>query len=96
VLVRDRLPVPIVGGAGEYGYESFRPLISWHALDIYQVDLARKWFIVATSLRWLSTCRDAFLFENYAEDSLPTSALTLKLSWRTLAGFTFPKLQDSA
>ncbi len=93
--LRDRSPVPIAAGEGECGRESFRPLIDRHALDVYQVDLARNGFTdasyiksrveeigarlcnhcyttavtVAASLQWLSTYRDAFLFEDCVEDS---------------------------
>jgi len=93
--LRDRSPVPIAAGEGECGRESFRPLVDRHALDVYQVDLARNGFTdasyirsrveeigarlcnhcyttpvtVAASLQWLSTCRDAFLFEDCVEDS---------------------------
>ncbi len=93
--LRDRSPVPIAAGEGECGRESFRPLVDRHALDVYQVDLARNGFTdasyiksrveeigarlcnhcyttpvtVAASLHWLSTCRDAFLFEDCVEDS---------------------------
>jgi L-rhamnonate dehydratase len=93
--LRDRSPVPIASGEGECGRESFRPFIDAHALDVYQVDLARNGFTdamyirqrveevgarlcnhcytspltVAASLHWLSTCRDAFLFEDCVEDS---------------------------
>jgi L-alanine-DL-glutamate epimerase-like enolase superfamily enzyme len=95
VWLRDRSPVPIAAGEGECGRESFRPLIDRHALDVYQVDLARNGFTdaayiksrveesggrlcnhcyttpvtVAASVQWLSTCRDAFLFEDCVEDS---------------------------
>ena len=95
VWLRDRSPVPIAAGEGECGRESFRPLIDRHALDVYQVDLARNGFTdasyiksrveeigarlcnhcyttpvtVAASLHWLSTCRDAFLFEDSVDDS---------------------------
>jgi L-rhamnonate dehydratase len=95
VWLRDRSPVPIAAGEGECGHESFRPLIDRHALDVYQVDLARNGFTdaayirrrveeigarlcnhcytsaitVAASLQWLSTCRDAFLFEDCVEAS---------------------------
>jgi len=95
VWLRDRSPVPIAAGEGECGRESFRPLIDRHALDVYQVDLARNGFTdasyiksrveeigarlcnhcyttpvtVAAGLHWLSTCRDAFLFEDCVEDS---------------------------
>ena len=94
VWLRDRSPVPIAAGEGECGRESFRPLIDRHALDVYQVDLARNGFTdaayirsrveqigarlcnhcytsaltVAASLQWLSTCREAFLFEDCVED----------------------------
>jgi L-alanine-DL-glutamate epimerase-like enolase superfamily enzyme len=93
--LRDRSPVPIAAGEGECGRESFRPLIDRHALDVYQVDLARNGFTdasyiksrvqeigarlcnhcyttavtVAASLHWLSTYREAFLFEDCVEDS---------------------------
>ncbi len=93
--LRDRSPVPIAAGEGECGRESFRPLIDRHALDVYQVDLARNGFTdaayiksrveeiggrlchhcyttpvtVAASLHWLSTCREAFLFEDSVADS---------------------------
>ncbi len=95
VWLRDRSPVPIAAGEGECGRESFRQLIDRHALDVYQVDLARNGFTdatyirsrveeiggqlcnhcyttpitVAASAQWLSTCRDAFLFEDCVEDS---------------------------
>jgi len=95
VWLRDRSPVPIAAGEGECGRESFRPLIDRHALDVYQVDLARNGFTeasyirsrveeigsrlcnhcyttpitVAASLHWLSTCRDAFLFEDCVDES---------------------------
>ena len=94
VWLRDRSPIPIAAGEGECGRESFRPLIDRHALDVYQVDLARNGFTdasyirsrveeigarlcnhcytsplsVAAGLHWLSTCRDAFLFEDCVED----------------------------
>ncbi len=44
VWLRDRSPVPIAGGEGECGKASFKPWIDRHALDIYQVDLARCGF----------------------------------------------------
>jgi L-alanine-DL-glutamate epimerase-like enolase superfamily enzyme len=95
VWLRDRSPVTIAAGEGECGREAFRPLIDRHAVDVYQVDLARNGFTdaayirarveeiggrlcnhcyttpvtVAASLHWLSTCRDAFLFEDCVEDS---------------------------
>lgn len=93
--LRDRSRVPIAAGEEECGRESWRPLIEAHALDVYQVDLARNGFTdgdyikqrvqeigaklcnhcytspvtAAASLHWLSTCRDAFLFEDCVEDS---------------------------
>lgn len=110
--LRDRSPVPIAAGEGECGRESFRPLIDRHALDVYQVDLARNGFTdasyirsrveeigarlcnhcyttpvtVAASLQWLSTCRDAFLFEDCVEDSplrheLTNETVQAKDSW---------------
>jgi L-rhamnonate dehydratase len=92
--LRDRSPVPIAAGEGECGRDAFRPLVDRHALDVYQVDLARNGFTeasylksrveqigarlcnhcytsavnVAAGLHWLSTCRDAFLFEDCVED----------------------------
>ncbi len=92
--LRDRSPVPIAAGEGECGRDAFRPMIDRHALDVYQVDLARCGFTdaayikqrvqqigarpcnhfytsavnAAAGLHWLSTCRDAFLFENCVED----------------------------
>ncbi len=95
VWLRDRSPVPIASGENECGREAFRPFIDRHAMDVYQVDLARNGFTdasyirnrveevgarlcnhcytspvtVAASLHWLSTCRDAFLFEDCVEDS---------------------------
>ena len=104
VWLRDRSPVPIAAGEGECGRESFRPLIERHALDVYQVDLARNGFTdaayiknrveesggrlcnhcytspitVAASLHWLSTCRDAFLFEDCVEDSPLRNELTVE------------------
>jgi len=95
VWLRDRSPVPIAAGEGECGREAFRPLIDRHALDVYQVDLARNGFTeaayirrrveeigarlcnhfytsavtAAASLHWLSTCREAFLFEDCVEQS---------------------------
>lgn len=93
--LRDRSPVPIASGEGECGRAAFRPWIDQHALDVYQVDLARNGFTeaayirqrveevgarlcnhcyktpisVAACLHWLSTCRDAFIFEDCVEDS---------------------------
>ena len=112
VWLRDRSPVPIAAGEGECGRESFRPLIGRHALDVYQVDLARNGFTdasyiksrveeigarlcnhcyttpvtVAASLHWLSTCRDAFLFEDCVDDSplrreLTTETVQAKDGW---------------
>jgi L-rhamnonate dehydratase len=104
VWLRDRSPVPIAAGEGECGREAFRPLIDRHALDVYQVDLARNGFTeasylrrrveeigarlcnhcytsavtVAASLHWLSTCRDAFVFEDCVEDSPLRHELTLE------------------
>jgi len=102
--LRDRSPLPIAAGEGECGRESFRPLIDRHALDVYQVDLARNGFTeaayirdrveeigarlcnhcytspitVAASAHWLSTCRDAFLFEDCVEDEPLRNELTLE------------------
>jgi L-rhamnonate dehydratase len=102
--LRDRSPVPIAAGEGECGREAFRPLIDRHALDVYQVDLARNGFTeaaylrarieeigarpcnhfytsavtAAASLHWLSTCRDAFLFEDCVEDHPLRHQLTLE------------------
>ena len=95
VWLRDRSPVPIAAGEGECGRAMWKPWIERHALDIYQVDLARNGFTdsdyvrqrveesggrlcnhcyktpisVAACLHWLSTCRDAFVFEDCVEDS---------------------------
>lgn len=95
VWLRDRSPIPIAAGEGECGRAAFKPWIDRHALDVYQVDLARCGFTdskyiaervqesggrlcnhcyktpisVAACLHWLSTCRDAFLFEDCVEDS---------------------------
>ncbi|MDB6094419.1 MAG: enolase superfamily enzyme related to L-alanine-DL-glutamate epimerase [Verrucomicrobia bacterium] len=95
VWLRDRSPVPIAAGEGECGRAAFRPWIDRHALDIYQVDLARNGFTdslyirerveeigarlcnhcyktpisVAACLHWLSTHKNAFLFEDCVEDS---------------------------
>ncbi|MCC7476015.1 MAG: mandelate racemase/muconate lactonizing enzyme family protein [Pirellulales bacterium] len=49
--LRDRSPVPIAGGEQECGRESWRPLIDRHALDIYQLDLARNGFTEANYIR---------------------------------------------
>ena len=51
VWLRDRSPVPIAAGEGECGRESFRPLIERHALDVYQVDLARNGFTDAAYIK---------------------------------------------
>ena len=87
--------MPIAAGENECGRNSMRPFIDRHALDVYQIDLARNGFTdaayirarveeigarlcnhcyttpitVAASVHWLSTCRDAFLFEDCVEDS---------------------------
>lgn len=102
--LRDRSPVPIAAGEGECGRESFRLLVDRHALDVYQVDLARCGFTdaayiknrveeigarlcnhcytspvnVAAGLHWLSTCRDAFLFEDCVEESPLRHELTVE------------------
>ena len=44
VWLRDRSPVPIAAGEGECGRGAFREWIDRHALDVYQVDLARNGF----------------------------------------------------
>lgn len=44
VWLRDRSPVPIAAGEGECGRAAFKPWIDRHALDVYQVDLARNGF----------------------------------------------------
>lgn len=44
VWLRDCSPVPIAAGESECGRAAFRPLIDRHALDVYQVDLARNGF----------------------------------------------------
>ncbi|MFH1264877.1 MAG: mandelate racemase/muconate lactonizing enzyme family protein, partial [Planctomycetota bacterium] len=49
--LRDRSPVPIAAGEGECGRDSFRPLIDRHALDVYQVDLARNGFTDASYIK---------------------------------------------
>jgi len=51
VWLRDRSPVPIAAGEGECGRAAFRPWIDRHALDIYQVDLARNGFTEAAYIR---------------------------------------------
>ncbi len=102
--LRDRSPVPIAAGEGECGRDAFRPLVDRHALDVYQVDLARNGFTdaayiksrveeiggrlcnhcyttainVAAGLHWLSTWRDAFLFEDCVEDHPLRHELTVE------------------
>lgn len=49
--LRDRSPVPIAAGEGECGRAAFRPWIDRHALDVYQVDLARNGFTDAVYIR---------------------------------------------
>jgi L-alanine-DL-glutamate epimerase-like enolase superfamily enzyme len=44
IWLRDRSPVPIAAGEGECGRGAFKPWIEGHALDIYQIDLARNGF----------------------------------------------------
>lgn len=44
VWLRDRSPVPIAAGEGECGRWAYHPWIKRHALDIYQIDLARNGF----------------------------------------------------
>lgn len=104
VWLRDRSPIPIAAGEGECGRESFRPFVDRHALDVYQVDLARNGFTdaayiknrveeiggrlcnhcytspvtVAASLHWLSTCNDAFLFEDCVDTSPMRHELSLE------------------
>lgn len=51
VWLRDRSPIPIAAGEGECGRAAFRPWIDQHALDIYQVDLARNGFTEANYVR---------------------------------------------
>jgi len=51
VWLRDRSPVPIAAGEGECGRAAFRPWIDRHALDIYQVDLARNGFTESNYVR---------------------------------------------
>ena len=51
VWLRDRSPVPIAAGEGECGRAAFKPWIDRHALDVYQVDLARNGFTDALYLR---------------------------------------------
>ncbi len=49
--LRDRAPLPIAAGENECGRHSFRPFIDRHALDVYQVDLARNGFTDAAYIR---------------------------------------------
>ena len=51
VWLRDRSPVLIAAGEGECGRAAFRPWIDRHALDVYQVDLARNGFTEAAYIR---------------------------------------------
>ena len=51
VWLRDRSPVLIAAGEGECGRAAFRPWIDRHALDVYQVDLARNGFTEASYIR---------------------------------------------
>ncbi|MFV0416717.1 MAG: mandelate racemase/muconate lactonizing enzyme family protein [Chthoniobacterales bacterium] len=51
VWLRDRSPVPIAAGEGECGRGAFRPWIERHALDVYQVDLARNGFTDAMFIK---------------------------------------------
>ncbi|MDD2764392.1 MAG: mandelate racemase/muconate lactonizing enzyme family protein [Opitutaceae bacterium] len=51
VWLRDRSPIPIAAGEGECGRAAFRPWIERHALDIYQVDLARNGFTDSLYIR---------------------------------------------
>lgn len=51
VWLRDRSPVPIAAGEGECGRAAFRPWIDRHALDVYQIDLARNGFTDAHFIR---------------------------------------------
>lgn len=51
VWLRDRSPVLIAAGEGECGRAGFRPWIDRHALDVYQVDLARNGFTEAAYIR---------------------------------------------
>ena len=51
VWLRDRSPVLIAAGEGECGRAAFRPWIDRHALDVYQVDLARNGFTEADYIR---------------------------------------------
>ena len=51
VWLRDRSPIPIAAGEGECGRAAFRPYLDRHALDVYQVDLARNGFTDAHYIR---------------------------------------------
>jgi L-rhamnonate dehydratase len=51
VWLRDRSPVPIAAGEGECGRGAFKPWIDRHALDIYQIDLARNGFTDALYIK---------------------------------------------
>lgn len=51
VWLRDRSPVPIAAGEGECGRAAFKPWIDRHALDVYQIDLARNGFTDSHYLR---------------------------------------------
>ncbi len=51
VWLRERSPVPIAAGEGECGLWAFDPWIRYHALDIYQIDLARNGFTEAQIIR---------------------------------------------
>lgn len=51
VWLRGRSPVPIAAGEGECGRAAFRPFIDRHALDVYQVDLARNGFTDSRYIR---------------------------------------------
>lgn len=44
VWLRDHSPVPIAAGEGECGSAAFKAWIDRHALDVYQVDVARNGF----------------------------------------------------
>lgn len=116
VWLRDRSPVPIASGEGECGRAAFRPWIDHHALDIYQVDLARNGFTdanyirqrveeigarlcnhcyktpisVAACLHWISTCKNAFLFEDCVEDSPLRHELTEETLQATDGVITVP------
>jgi len=50
VWLRDRSPIPIAAGEGECGAAAFKPWIDRHALDVYQVDLARCGFTDASHI----------------------------------------------